>query len=572
MQFIRSITYRLVLVVALPLLVMSVGLLTMYLTWIGPELHRHIGQDLREINAAQAVVAESWIRAKQRDVSLLARRAADPTVTQERLLEDMRWMAGGDDSMRAVLVADSEGHVIVDSIRGTGGSIADRPYFQMARSGQSHVSGLLTARTSTEPIIVVAEPVRAAEGDPVTAVVAAIVTPGTAAYEISRSFDSDLSRTEILDARLRSISHPHHDERLVLGDEVFHSTLRYPDRNGEDVFGVASVVYPGGWIILTETPYATVMRPFERINRTVAASLWVTLIAAIGFAVLAGRRITRPIAALEALGDRLTAGSYVPGDRVRPPADCPLELARLHERLSDMADSIAAREEEVRSINAKLVSSLDQKSILLREVHHRVRNNLAVLRGIVSLSGEYYDRGSDAHRVVSSLFSRIAAMSLIHDQVYLADQVQELQLDSYLNGLAAIIVYEYGDAGDRIELESASDEVMLDPDTTLNVGLIVGELVHNAVVHAFPDGRDGRISLEMHRSGEDELLIGIEDDGVGGLTYDTEGRNGIGLQVVDQLAGQLHATVAMVPLDRGSRMELRLPLAVNGVRPQPVSG
>ena len=572
----NGVIQRLVLLVGAPLLAIGIGLLVLYHGEVRPSLQADIEAELRSINASEAVVAMSWINEQQRVVRLLASRAGSTGLAAESLLEDARWIAEDMESISAIIVADPDGNVLLDSIRGSGGgSISGRPYFQIALSGRSHVSGILEARTSSNPILMVAEPIRAAGRAEVQGVLAAVVTPAAAVRQITESFAAETTHAEIFDAMNQSISHADsavNAEQFAPPVAVLGSVARYRNRDGIEVFGTASRMYPGGWMILTEKSFSDAMATLRRSNRVVAAGLGLTLAAALTLAVLAGRTITRPVAELEKLAMQLATRAGSTTDLPPLSARSPRELVRLHRQLSDMAAAIVAREQDIRHSNALLSATLDEKSLLLREVNHRVRNNLAVMRGIMTLSRDQYPADSAAYNAISSLFSRIAAMSLMHDQVYLADQVNELRLDAYLNGLAAIILYEHSDSAERIDLQSAIDDISLDPDQSLNVGLIVGELVHNAVVHAFPRGRSGRIELELTRTDASTMVISVEDDGVGGIQWQDADSSGLGLVLVDQLASQLQASVRAVSRDVGSRVELHLPLASPTVTPQPVSG
>ncbi len=200
------------------------------------------------------------------------------------------------------------------------------------------------------------------------------------------------------------------------------------------------------------------------------------------------------------------------------------------------------------------------KELLLREVHHRTKNNLAMLADVVFLQSEAV-RGLEAKEALSEAYGRVVAMARLHDQLYQSMESGRIRLVEYLRKLVEG-VEELWPAG-RFRLEASAEEVHLDPDRAIHAGLVVNELLTNAVKHAFPDGKSGEIGVRL-RSLADQLELEVWDTGKGlpaGL--DLEHAKTLGLRMVHMLARRLDARVE-IQRAGGTSVKLDLPLEAPG--------
>jgi two-component sensor histidine kinase len=154
---------------------------------------------------------------------------------------------------------------------------------------------------------------------------------------------------------------------------------------------------------------------------------------------------------------------------------------------------------------AELAATLEQNRFLLRETHHRIKNNLQTVSSLVHLQPGTPD-GKEA------MFRRVAAMSAVHEHIYRADQYAVLDLSAYLPTLIAGLEDSHGSAA-TVEHRLAPMEI--DADRAQALGLIVSEVVSNAFKHAFPDGRAGAITVELDRLDAATARLRIADDGIG---------------------------------------------------------
>jgi PAS domain S-box-containing protein len=204
-----------------------------------------------------------------------------------------------------------------------------------------------------------------------------------------------------------------------------------------------------------------------------------------------------------------------------------------------LVEDVTRRQEDRRRLEAALA----EKEVLLREVHHRVKNNMQVVASLLSLQAQSVG-SAKARRLCRESLGRIRAMSLIHESLYQADDVARVDLASYLERLTSRLQEIYACPEVGLELSVRPPGLALDPGLAFPAGLAVNELVVNALSHAFPAGRGGRVQVAA-RVREHGLVLEVADDGVG-LPREAAraSQGGLGLDLVrglveSQLGGRL---------------------------------
>jgi len=200
---------------------------------------------------------------------------------------------------------------------------------------------------------------------------------------------------------------------------------------------------------------------------------------------------------------------------------------------------IGARRQSEEKIN----QTLQEKEVLLREVHHRVKNNLQVICSMLRLK-ERNLADPTLLQVLRECRERVMAMAMLHDQLHRAKDFSHINLGEYMRNLAASLFCSYGVNSADIDLRLDIEDVPVTIDTAIPCGLIVNELVSNSLRHAFPDGRKGSVRLGLHAlaGGSAELII--EDDGRGFEEMPpSAGARSLGLWLVELLAAQIGAAV-----------------------------
>ncbi len=197
----------------------------------------------------------------------------------------------------------------------------------------------------------------------------------------------------------------------------------------------------------------------------------------------------------------------------------------------------------------RLAMSLAEKEVLLKEIHHRVKNNLQVISSLLRLQAANIKDDISARALLQSQH-RVESMALVHEQLYESEDFREVDMARHAAKLVANLCESYGVDPGRIATHVTVDCVPLTVDQAIPVSLILTELVSNALSHGFPEGRSGAVRVEFHRAAG-RIRLDVADDGVG-VPEGMEPRRGrsLGLSIVNILAKQLKGEFSW---ERGSR-------------------
>ncbi len=209
-----------------------------------------------------------------------------------------------------------------------------------------------------------------------------------------------------------------------------------------------------------------------------------------------------------------------------------------------------------KTADEQIKASLEEKKILLREIHHQVKNNLAVISSLLWLQSRYA-KDEYHRRMFIESGDRIRSVAMAHEKLYQAENVSAINSESYLTDLVNELMSSLGHVGSQIELQIESAEVELDLEIGTALGLIVTELVSNCLKHAFPGHRAGKISLALKEIDESTLELSVADDGVGlPQNIQLDKPNTLGLDLVRILSNQLRGHFE-IRRDRGTEIVLR---------------
>ncbi len=204
----------------------------------------------------------------------------------------------------------------------------------------------------------------------------------------------------------------------------------------------------------------------------------------------------------------------------------------------------------------QILATLRDKEMLLKEVHHRVKNNLQVVCSLLYLQSVNVDDPSSRQTLIESR-NRVMSMALIHERLYKSKDISTIDFGQYIKELATDIFYSFGIEDDKIRLVFNSHNICLGIDTAIPCGLIINELVSNSLKHAFADNISGEIRIEMSVKGNNSLVLVVSDNGVG-IPQDMDIDNNtasLGLQLVRTLTEQLDGTLEV---NRGKGTEFRV--------------
>ncbi len=190
----------------------------------------------------------------------------------------------------------------------------------------------------------------------------------------------------------------------------------------------------------------------------------------------------------------------------------------------------------------EILESLKEKEVLLKEVHHRVKNNLQIISSIFNLQRDHVGGDPEALELLLESRNRIHSMSFIHESLYLNKNFSQVDFAQYVEGLCRNLVHSYSLSA-KVRLQTELQHIMLDLDKAIPCGLILNELISNALKHAFPGGAEGEITVGLKEEGK-VVSIFIGDNGSGFLeNFEMERDKGLGLELVEMLIGQLDGKV-----------------------------
>ncbi len=210
-------------------------------------------------------------------------------------------------------------------------------------------------------------------------------------------------------------------------------------------------------------------------------------------------------------------------------------------------------------IEEELKRNVEEKEILLREVHHRVKNNLSIISSLLNLQSSMIKTPEQALAAFQNSRERIQAMSLVHEELYKSMDYSRVDMEEYVGKLLAQLAFAYGE--DRgITLTRRIQNVELDVSTSIPCGLILNELITNAYKYAFPEGRAGTILIDLRITPEGVAEMRVSDDGIGmPAGIDLETSDSLGLTLVRLLVDQLRGTLRMSTGD-GTAFTIRFPV------------
>jgi two-component sensor histidine kinase len=213
---------------------------------------------------------------------------------------------------------------------------------------------------------------------------------------------------------------------------------------------------------------------------------------------------------------------------------------------------------ESKRAEAALRSSLAEKESLLKEVHHRVKNNLQIISSLFHLQDRNV-QNPEVHGFLRDTQNRVRSMALLHETLYRSGDLAKVRFRHYVKSICALLARSYASDAERIRLQHDIADVTLDMDQAIPAGLIISELVTNAFKHAFLSRSRGEILVEFQTADEHHRILRVSDNGVG-LPAETRPQNAetLGLLLVSSLSRQLDGRMS-VRSEMGTVFEIVFP-------------
>lgn len=186
-----------------------------------------------------------------------------------------------------------------------------------------------------------------------------------------------------------------------------------------------------------------------------------------------------------------------------------------------------------------ILDSLHEKELMLKEIHHRVKNNLAVISSLFYLQSTY-TKDEPTIKILRESQDRVRSMSLVHETLYRSEDLAAIDFGAYALDLSERLVRTYGAPTGNVKLITALERVPLGIDQAVPFGLILNELITNAITHAFPDGRPGEIHVAIKQSPSKAISLTVSDNGIGIPTdMNLEQATSLGLRLIRALTRQI---------------------------------
>ncbi len=217
--------------------------------------------------------------------------------------------------------------------------------------------------------------------------------------------------------------------------------------------------------------------------------------------------------------------------------------------LTDITDRVVAED--------KLKNSLNEKQVLLSEIHHRVKNNMAIVSGLLYMQSEYVD-DSGVKQYFREAVSRIKSMAAVHEQLYRSESFNEINFKDYIHELAKHIQSGLLDDRKNIRINVDCSNIKMNLNKAIPCGLIVHELITNAYLHGYGDRSTGEIRVRLNEENK-KYILDVEDDGAGFEHHDAVNKpESMGMMIIKSLVNQLNAEME-VDGNQGTHIRLLIP-------------
>jgi PAS domain S-box-containing protein len=200
---------------------------------------------------------------------------------------------------------------------------------------------------------------------------------------------------------------------------------------------------------------------------------------------------------------------------------------------------------ELRNAENLIKNSLNEKDVLLREIHHRVKNNMQIISSLLNIQSDYIE-DKKARLIFKESQNRIRSMTLVHENLYQSNDLAQINLGEYIKNLTQELLISFKKDPINIKINVNFESIMLNMDTIIPCGLIITELVTNSLKYAFPDNQPGQINIDFKSIGTEEFMLCVGDNGIGipeGMDF--KENKTLGIMLVNSLVNQLDGTIKL---------------------------
>ena len=277
------------------------------------------------------------------------------------------------------------------------------------------------------------------------------------------------------------------------------------------------------------------------------------------FLLLLLRRILKNINTLTTTAIKVNKGKKNIRSNVKGDDDIGILGKSFDSMLDFFENSIETLDKKVQEKTKEISKSLDEKEVLLKEIHHRVKNNLALTISFIELQEDEIE-DEKVKKVLIDIKERIYTMELIHRKLYESNSLDKIPFKEYVNDLANVISKTYN-TKNEIDVNINVDDIQLDIQTAMPCGLLINELLTNSFKHAFLDNKKGKIDINITKN-QDKLKITLQDNGKGfSQTYEESSSKSLGLRLVNTIVKyQLFGKISYI-YDKGAKFDIECKLS-----------
>jgi PAS domain S-box-containing protein len=215
----------------------------------------------------------------------------------------------------------------------------------------------------------------------------------------------------------------------------------------------------------------------------------------------------------------------------------------IHNKILEGFRGIIIDISDLKYAEEKIIASLKEKEVLIQEIHHRVKNNMQIISSLLSLQASHTNN-DEAAEILNESRGRVKSMAMIHENLYQSNNLSQLNIGDYLNNLVRDILRSYSSVSGRITSNIDVEDIYLNINTALPLGLMVNEMVSNSIKHAFPEG-NGNIDVKL-KYDEENYTLTVSDDGIGlPEEVDPFESPSLGLKLVNSLSIQLEGELTV---------------------------
>ena len=497
-----------------------------------------------------ALLAESYERQlfdrAGGELSLLARQEAVRLRSEPACSRSLQGVVAEFRHYQSILVTDADGRVVCSArSEEIGLDLSGTDWFQdVSRGGERQVTRALT-RTPLrkENVVTLAEPLLTdLEGFdgavalfisiPYLRVVHRTIAPPVEAEVFLVDGDGRLITGQSRTRHLPSNTLPFSRADQGLAADGFMIVDGY-SRAGETRLFAQTPLRAGALYMVFSAP--TIANAFDWVTGDLVSRLFAPLLmwllALVAAMAGADKLVVQWLHRLRSASDAYSVGDFSARPQI---SAAPAELRDLGRALTDMADRLKLREEDLKR-------SLEEKQVLLQEIHHRVKNNLQIVSSLLSLQSKAVPEG-DAKRALSEAHSRIGALALVHRRIYESEKLKTLNLEPFLSEICAQLQSANNISPSRVKVRATAPPLETPAEIAVPVALLISEAVTNAFKYAFPDQRRGEIHVEFRVTGDNAAELTIADNGVGranAVDKPAKEGSGIGQSLMSAFARQL---------------------------------